>query len=92
MDTELKKKWVAALRSGEYPQGRLAFKNAGGYCCLGVLNEVGRLGYGDAAGFFMGKSGEAACGIPESRQALLYSMNDEGKSFAEIADYIEANL
>ncbi len=42
MDPELKKKWVAALRSGEYKQGRnrLHRKVDNSFCCLGVLCEV----------------------------------------------------
>lgn len=34
-------KWVAALRSGEFPQGRRRLKSvSGGLCCLGVACEV----------------------------------------------------
>lgn len=41
MDPELKAKWVAALRSGEYKQGRRALRSvANEFCCLGVLCEV----------------------------------------------------
>lgn len=42
MPCELGEKWLAALRSGEYKQGRGALYNAGtkGYCCLGVLLSV----------------------------------------------------
>jgi hypothetical protein len=41
MRQDLKKKWVAALRSGEYLQGTGQLKNADGeYCCLGVLCEI----------------------------------------------------
>lgn len=38
----MKDKWVAALRSGEYKQGRNILKNDinGTYCCLGVLQHV----------------------------------------------------
>ena len=42
MKKELKEKWVAALRSGNYQQGRYALKRTNNtYCCLGVLCEVG---------------------------------------------------
>lgn len=51
MRADIKRRWVDALRSGEYKQGkyRLAQSNGDdkvGYCCLGVLcdlvkNEVG---------------------------------------------------
>lgn len=35
---------------------------------------------------------QKVCGIPHPTQKKLANMNDDGKSFAEIADYIEANL
>jgi len=40
MKADLKAKWVEALRSGKYEQGRGALLNDGKYCCLGVLCEV----------------------------------------------------
>lgn len=41
MDRKLRDDWIAALRSGAYPQGRTALKTYdGGYCCLGVLCKV----------------------------------------------------
>lgn len=43
MDSELKDKWVSALRSDEYKQGRGRLFSNGKYCCLGVLCEVAGL-------------------------------------------------
>ena len=44
MRQEIKEKWVTALRSGEYKQGREYLKTLSGentyYCCLGVLCEL----------------------------------------------------
>lgn len=42
MDPEVKTKWLAALRSGKYPQGvgKLRRKDGNQHCCLGVLCEV----------------------------------------------------
>lgn len=44
MDADLKAKWVAALRSGEYQQGQTRLKRTIGdtakYCCLGVLCDL----------------------------------------------------
>lgn len=39
MNTEIKKMWVDALRSGNYAQGKGCLHNAedGTFCCLGVL-------------------------------------------------------
>jgi hypothetical protein len=44
MDQLIKQKWVAALRSGDYKQGRGALRTGSvgalEYCCLGVLCEI----------------------------------------------------
>ena len=53
MNKELKKKWVEALRSGDYKQtkGYLQVTDPGlciypvGFCCLGVLCEVANYPY-----------------------------------------------
>lgn len=41
IDAKMKAKWLKALRSGEYKQGRELLKTKDGkYCCLGVLAEI----------------------------------------------------
>lgn len=40
MKKEILERWIAALRSGEYKQGRQQLYNGDGYCCLGVLCEL----------------------------------------------------
>lgn len=41
MDPTWKTKWVKALRSGDYEQGRGQLRNnQGGFCCLGVLTDL----------------------------------------------------
>lgn len=44
MDQQVKKKWIKALRSGEYKQGvgslRRIVEGEARYCCLGVLCEL----------------------------------------------------
>jgi len=37
MNPEIKAQWVAALRSGEYKQGRHRLRDGDRFCCLGVL-------------------------------------------------------
>ena len=46
MQTELKTKWIEALRSGEYRQAQGILKDVSGsaYCCLGVLCEISGIG------------------------------------------------
>lgn len=45
MNPELKEKWVAALRSGIYEQGRGYLSRENKFCCLGVLCDVAGLEY-----------------------------------------------
>ena len=40
MNTEIKQKWVSALRSGKYEQGSEKLYSGRGYCCLGVLCDL----------------------------------------------------
>lgn len=41
MRKDIQDQWVAALRSGEYEQGRGALRTGNGqYCCLGVLCDL----------------------------------------------------
>lgn len=42
MKASIKKKWVRALRSGKYKQGRIGLhhKPTNSFCCLGVLCDV----------------------------------------------------
>ena len=46
LDKKLKAKWIKALLSGDYKQGKGILKNKKGeYCCLGVLADIcGKLG------------------------------------------------
>lgn len=40
MREDIKKRWVEALRSGQYKQGKGCLNNGKAYCCLGVLCEI----------------------------------------------------
>lgn len=40
MKPEIKEKWVAALRSGEYTQATGYLRTKEGFCCLGVLCDI----------------------------------------------------
>lgn len=40
MKKEIKDRWVKALRSGDYPQGKEALAQDGKFCCLGVLCDL----------------------------------------------------
>lgn len=99
---EFAEKWLAALRSGEYKQGKsLLCQTAHGattYCCLGVAGAV--CGYKDD--MLYGKItilGDELPSVPQDLSSapelrnLLIGFNDrDGKSFEEIADWIEQNV
>lgn len=40
MKEEIKDRWVEALRSGKYKQGRKVLKKGKNFCCLGVLCDI----------------------------------------------------
>lgn len=40
MKLEIAKKWVAALRSGDYAQTSRRLRNGDSFCCLGVLCDL----------------------------------------------------
>lgn len=92
MDQELKAKWVEALRSGEYKQCKGTLFDGVAYCCLGVLCKVaGRDGDWRAWSFqpFL----QGAHGLTRAQAEACADLNDgDGKTFAEIAEYIEKEI
>lgn len=102
MDSKIKSKWIAALRSGNYTQGRGMLRNCDNeFCCLGVLAEItapdkwlkdsGEWLYQDNS-YFLDDDFADSLGLPYGAQDELSTMNDEGESFSNLADYIEQNL
>lgn len=100
MKAELRTKWLTGLRSGEYEQGDGYLEKDGRYCCMGVLCDVAKVPR-DPDDYFIfsdGRSsnatifGELRAQINGSRAETLAHMNDNGKSFAEIADWIETHI
>jgi hypothetical protein len=104
MNSEVKQKWLEALRSGKYKQGRRQLRKGDSFCCLGVLCDVVDNSKWEASGYdksfyYEGCGGtlpdDISKSIPSLREklTLLMGMNDYYKnSFEEIADYIEENL
>ena len=93
---ELRAKWVAALRSGEFEQGHGTLHLNGRYCCLGVGARIAGfdlsieqanldsvyIDFRDAVGLQNNLGHFEGGGL-----ALL---NDRGVPFSEIADIIES--
>ena len=102
------KKWLKALRSEEYQQGkqRLCSSFDGGlrYCCLGVLCHVycpngfdknNRFSYDGVAGClaYPPHSLRVKAGLDDSTTDKLIEMNDrKGRTFKQIAAYLEKKL
>lgn len=107
MNKRIKAKWLKALRSGEFKQctGDLT-DGSGGYCCLGVLQKVitgeepprrwsgvgspsvllpAEMAFIDDV--YFGRKPRR-----ESAHVRLAAMNDAGKSFKQIAAWIERYL
>lgn len=101
-----KRKWVAALRSGEFKQGisNLYSKVDNTFCCLGVAENI----CGTTLQSLHGKTLPFYLRSPKSPNLLrtrwedkegkitvvgkLAEFNDKPKSFKWIANYIEKNL
>lgn len=102
----LRARWVEALRSGRYRQGkqRLKLTDAGGnisYCCLGVACDIvdptkWALTYGPrfwsygADTIMLPDSIERLYGLTHKDQQELMALNDSDKTFDTIAAYIES--
>lgn len=104
MKREWKEKWLEALRSGRYQQGRSALRRTNGtMCCLGVLCDLvdpSRWGEPGSAGLIPFGDSDVLGYPPPSvleetgdfNDCILASRNDNGDTFEQIADYIEANF
>lgn len=104
IDTVLKKKWVKALRSKKFIQRTrsLSDRSYGTFCCLGVLCEVAEIEKGGDGTYKSGTGYVEGClsdtlleqfEIDADSHSKLINMNDdEGLSFSDIADWVDANL
>jgi hypothetical protein len=94
MKKEIRDRWVTALRSGEYEQGRHDLRRGDEFCCLGVLCDVMNIdvperGQADAYDAVTRLLAAAKVGT----LGKLVSMNDDDRTpFAGIADYIEQHI
>jgi len=104
MNKALKQKWIAGLKGGEYKQttGTLQRKD-GSFCCLGVLCDVsgaGTWGQSNYHKFFEShRAGRRELTLEDGDFGLslryiteLTNLNDSGKSFDAIADYIDKEI
>jgi hypothetical protein len=104
MEPTIKKQWVKALRSGAFKQTKNKLCRNGRFCCLGVLatlhpavdsptdkEMIKLLSMAEENGMPHDDVLEWA-GLKPQEACLLATKNDDGHTFPEIADYIEATL
>ena len=97
LNKEYKRRWIYALRSGEYKQTKLSLCDSVGYCCLGVLCMLNALRFEKSLSIGLFYNDELydlknSTYLRGEDINVLANMNDCGKTFDEIADYIEENL
>ena len=91
MNHKIKRKWCAALRGGTWTQIKNYFREEGNKrCALGVLFEAAELR--ESEPWLCGNL-EKATRLNFCQMGEISIMNDRGgKTFSEIADWIEENV
>ena len=108
MKKEIKTRWLAALRSGQYKQTRNTLTDGKRFCCLGVLCnlhaiETGRTWQETSDAITYGfqhltlppsvmEWAELDSKSPVVGNRKLSEANDQGMSFKKIAELIDAHL
>ena len=104
MNPELKSAWIADLRANGDLQGQVYLHSADGkFCCLGRARVVAGMKWGELSfgiAYMAGNNQTTMLcrtemieiGITTEEHQKLADMNDTGKTFAEIANWIEENL
>jgi len=97
MNQVVKQKWVAALRSGKFVQGRSKLKHVSKegnqHCCLGVLCEVHDQEYGCEQSF-IGLEGFPPehvmnwAELPDAANLQFTFVRDDGQKFKESLIYL----
>src|SRR4051812_20251215 len=103
IDSAFKAKWIAALLSGDYEQTIGALRNKRGFCCLGVACDIDDntrwIFIKDMCIYHYINSFSVPpleishkIGLEYEEINELVDMNESGKTFPEIAAWINTNL
>lgn len=103
MNKIIKKKFVKWLRANKDKQIKCRMRDKKGFCATGglcdvfdnkvwIYNEEEKLYYYDGWSSLPPPEILKAAEITEAQILHLQDMNDQGKTFDEIADYVESNL
>lgn len=100
MNKWVKRKWVRALRSGEYEKGAGFLGDSRGYCCLGVLacemvpelaNADGKITVSENV-HYLPDDLTLLYGLNRQDAGTLANINDDADSFEPVIEWIEDNL
>ncbi len=91
--------WAERLESGDYKQVKGRLRNGNLFDCLGVLCDLGQNGRWDGNYYIsaLGGSGHGTIlpnnirnyvGLSTTDQGILMGMNDNGKTFKQIAAWL----
>ena len=96
MDPDIGEKWVAALESGDYEQGKLRLRQKEEFCCLGVLCDlyIWETGRGEwrpeAAGYaFHSASSTVLTVLPA--EVMVWAGMSNGGHYGEMANLASDN-
>ena len=89
MKPNIKARWVAALRSGTYAQGKGTLHNEGEntFCCLGVLCDIEDLINTDTE--VLDKDSLHLVGLTATEQDVLAYLNDGGDGILDIDNAVK---
>jgi hypothetical protein len=99
MNPKIKQKWIKALRSRKYKQGRGRLRMGDKYCCLGVLMAIQNAddslydGRPIPSKWFLGglsiKAAYTLIAANDGKVNILTNAEMKKHSFREIANYLE---
>jgi hypothetical protein len=99
LDKKIARRWVKALLSGKYKQGKAELRDGSNrFCCLGVLCDISKRGVWADTAYIVGfhdRNSEVLndemlewAGLSDELQNQLAEINDNGSRFATIAKRI----
>ena len=68
MKKDVMKKWVKALRSGDYVQRAEALRSKEAYCCLGVLCDISKVGAWSDSDYYVCTNSSDEAMLPQKVQ------------------------
>lgn len=84
MNPEVKAKWIAALRSGNYKQTQYHLRDDYGYCCLGVLCDIYASEHQDAEWVDVTDTYKQSTVKPENQKEQVFEILNNTENLPEV--------